>query len=170
MSLKMHWNSFCHSQCVKQKLNLKNIKMNLVRKNNNIWFPSLVDELLKPDWMGGLEQRKNVLPAVNIKESEDRFDLELSVPGFKKDDINIEVDENILTISSVIENSAEDKDEKGNYMRREFSRTAFKRSFTLPETINEDSINANYEDGILTLTLPKKEEAMPKPKRLIEIS
>ncbi|XLS28059.1 Hsp20/alpha crystallin family protein [Flavobacteriaceae bacterium M23B6Z8] len=144
--------------------------MSLVRKNNNIWFPSLLDEFLKPDWMGGLEHRSNNLPAVNIKESEDRFDLELSVPGFKKDDINIEVDENVLTISSTIETSSENKDEKGNYMRREFSRSSFKRAFTLPETINEDAINANYEDGILTLTLPKKEEALPKPKRLIEIS
>jgi HSP20 family protein len=144
--------------------------MNLVRKNNNVWFPSLLDEFFKPDWMGGLEQRTTVIPAVNIKEAEDHFDLELSVPGFKKDDINIEVNENILTISSTVETSSEDKDEKGNYTRREFSRSSFKRSFTLPETINEDGINANYEDGILTLTLPKKEEALPKPKRLIEIS
>ncbi|WP_340202679.1 Hsp20/alpha crystallin family protein [Ascidiimonas sp. W6] len=144
--------------------------MNLVRKNNNVWFPSLLDEFLKPDWMGGLEHSHNVLPAVNIKESEDHFDLELSVPGFKKDDIHIEVDDNVLTISSTVESSSENKDEKGNYTRREFSRSSFKRSFTLPETVNEDAINASYEDGILVLTFPKKEEALPKPKRLIEIS
>lgn len=144
--------------------------MNLVRKNNNVWFPSLLDEFFSPDWNGGLEQRKTTVPSVNIKESEDHFNLELSIPGFKKDDINIEVNENILTISSTVETTSEDTDEKGNYTRKEFSRTSFKRSFKLPKTINEDAINANYEDGILTLALPKKEEALPKPKRLIEIS
>lgn len=145
--------------------------MNLVRKNNDVWFPSLLDEFFKPDWMGGLEHKTAaIVPAVNIKEHENSFELELSVPGFKKEDINIEVDDNVLTISSTLETSSENEDKNGNYTRREFRKASFKRSFTLPETVNEDAINANYEDGILKLTLPKKEEALPKPKRLIEIS
>lgn len=137
-------------------------------KRNNLFFPSLMNDFLKPDWFGGMENLNSSVPAVNIKENEKDFELELAIPGFKKDDFNVEVDENILTISSEIKSENETK--KSNYTRREFSYTSFKRAFTLPETIDEAKINANYEAGILRLTLPKKEEALPKPKRSIEIA
>ena len=136
-------------------------------KRNNLVFHSLMDEILKPDWFGGLENYKGAFPPVNIQETETAFELELSVPGRKKEDFNIEIDEHILTITSETKKEEEVKDE--NYTRKEFSYSSFKRAFTLPKTVNEDKINASYENGILSFTLPKKEEALPKPKRLIEI-
>ncbi|NAS11259.1 Hsp20/alpha crystallin family protein [Poritiphilus flavus] len=140
--------------------------MSLVRRNS-LFFPSLMNEFLKPDWFGGIETDVNTLPAVNIKANEKEFELELAVPGMKKDDFNIEVDENVLTVSA--EKESRDEVSKENYSRKEFAYTSFKRSFSLPETIDEDKIKASYEDGILKFVLPKKEEALPKPKRLISI-
>ena len=137
-------------------------------KRNNLLFPSLMNEFFKPDWFGGMETLNTTVPAVNIKENEKDFELELAIPGFKKDDFNIEVDENILTISSEVK--SENHTNENKFTRREFSYNAFKRAFTLPETIDDGKINANYEAGVLRLTLPKREEALPKPKRMIAIS
>jgi len=140
--------------------------MSIVRRNQ-LLFPSLMNEMFKPDWFGGMENFSNTLPAVNIRENERDFELELAVPGKKKEDFNIEIDNNVLTIS--LEEKKEDEVKDKNYTRREFSYSSFKRAFTLPETVNEDKINAAYTDGILKFTLPKREEALPKPKRMIEI-
>jgi len=136
-------------------------------KRNNLVFPSLMNEIFKPDWFGGMENYRTNFPAVNIRENEKDYELELAVPGMKKDDFNVEVDSNIMTISAEVNTEGSISEE--NYTRKEFSFTAFKRSFTLPETINEDKIEASYVNGILKFTLPKKEEALPKPKRMITI-
>ncbi|MFS4467362.1 Hsp20/alpha crystallin family protein [Maribacter sp. 2210JD10-5] len=136
-------------------------------KRNDVLFPSLMNEIFKPDWFGGLENH-NTMPAVNIKENEKDFELELSVPGRAKEDFNIEIDDNVLTISSELKNEKEVSEE--NYTRREFGYSSFKRAFTLPESVASDNIKANYENGILKFNLPKKEEALPKPKRMIELS
>ncbi|CAM4414053.1 Hsp20/alpha crystallin family protein [Zobellia roscoffensis] len=136
-------------------------------KRNNLVFPSLMNEIFKPDWFGGMENVAASVPAVNIKDNEKSFGLELIVPGRKKEDFNIEVDNDLLTISSELKNEEEVKEE--NYTRREFRFSSFKRAFTLPETIDADAIKADYVDGVLKVELPKKEEALPKPKRLIEL-
>jgi HSP20 family protein len=141
--------------------------MNLI-KRNDVLFPSLMNEIFKPDWFGGMENFNGTLPAVNIKENETGFELEMSVPGRKKEDFNIEIDDNLLTISSEVKTENETKE--GNYTRREFGYASFKRSFTLPESVDADKIDASYENGILRFALPKKEEALPKPKRMIELS
>ncbi|MDC6352526.1 Hsp20/alpha crystallin family protein [Zeaxanthinibacter sp. PT1] len=140
--------------------------MSLMQRNS-LLFPSLMNEMFKPDWFGGMDTVNNSFPAVNIKENEKDFELELAIPGQKKEDFNIEVDNNVLSISMETKNEEETKE--ANYTRREFSYRSFKRAFTLPETVDEDKINADYSDGILRFTLPKKEEALPKPKRLIEL-
>ncbi|MGB5227764.1 MAG: Hsp20/alpha crystallin family protein [Eudoraea sp.] len=136
-------------------------------KRNNLVFPALMNEILKPDWFGGLENYKDTFPPVNIQENETSFELELSVPGRKKEDFNIEMDEQVLTITS--ETKKEEEVKEASYTRKEFSYSSFKRSFTLPDIVNEEGIKASYENGILRFSLPKKEEALPKPKRLIEI-
>lgn len=143
--------------------------MNLVKRNNaNRVFPSVMDELFK-DLMGGTQYVQKAVPPVNIRETEQAFTVELMAPGFKKEDFNIEVENDLLTISSEIK-SEKTEQEEGKFTRKEFSFTSFKRSFTLPETVKEEGINASYENGILAITLPKKEEAQPKAKRLVEIS
>ncbi|AEM69406.1 heat shock protein Hsp20 [Allomuricauda ruestringensis DSM 13258] len=136
-------------------------------KRNNLFFPSLMNDFMGPDWFGGTEKWNISVPAVNIKDNTEGFELELAVPGMKKDDFTVEVDNDVLTISS--EMKTENEKNKDNYTRKEFSFTSFKRAFTLPETVDGSKIDAKYEDGILKLTLPKKQEALPKPKRLIEI-
>ncbi len=144
--------------------------MNLVKRNsqNAALFPSLLEELFRPDWMGGVQNNNTLnVPPVNIRETDTAYEVELSAPGKSKEDFNIEVDENVLTISS--EQKTENNTQDGRYTRREFSYTSFRRAFTLPDTINEDEIRAGYENGILKISLPKREEALPKPKRSIDI-
>jgi HSP20 family protein len=140
--------------------------MNLI-KRNTVPFPSIIDELLKPDWLGGIQSFNTNVPAVNIKETDTSFGIELAAPGKKKEDFNIEIDHNVLTFSS--EEKTEKQETEGKYTRKEFSYSSFRRAFTLPETVNTESINATYENGVLYVALPKREEALPKPKRLIEI-
>ncbi|HRG18587.1 MAG TPA: Hsp20/alpha crystallin family protein [Flavobacterium lutivivi] len=142
--------------------------MNLI-KRNTVPFPSIIDEFLKPDFFGGIQNFGANVPAVNIRESETEFAVELAAPGKRKEDFIIDLDDNVLTISSETKTDNEQKDEKGKYTRREFSYSSFKRSFSLPETVNEEEIKASYENGVLHVTMPKKEEALPKPKRMIEI-
>ncbi len=112
------------------------------------------------DFNGGspFNQLRTVnLPAANIVENKDSFDVSLAAPGMKKEDFNIDVEGNLLTISAEKEEKKEEKDER--YSRREFNYTSFSRSFTLPEGINKDRIDASYDNGLLKLSLPKTEEA-----------
>lgn len=108
------------------------------------------------------------LPKVNIKEEADAFVVEMAVPGLKKSDFNLNLENNILSISAEIEENNEEKEE--GYTRREFGYSSFKRTFTLPETVEDSKINAKYNEGILNIHLPKKEEAKQKPPRNIQIS
>lgn len=140
--------------------------MNLVKRNNTL-FPAVMDELFK-DWAGGAQLVNKMVPPVNIRETENAFTVELMAVGLKKEDFSIEVDNELLTISAEVK--AEKLQEEGKFTKKEFSYSSFKRSFTLPETVKQEDINAVYQDGILKLTLPKREEALPKAKRLIEIA
>ncbi|MEP3211401.1 MAG: Hsp20/alpha crystallin family protein [Maribacter sp.] len=137
-------------------------------KRNNLVFPALINEIFKPDWFGGLETVGHNLPPVNIKENEGDWQLQLLVPGRVKEDFHIEIDKDVLTVSTEVK--TEEVKKEGRYSRREFSFQSFKRSFTLPNTIDAENIKGDYENGILSFVLPKKEEAMPKPKRQIELS
>ena len=135
--------------------------MNLI-KRNTVPFPSIIDEFLKPDFFGGIQNFGANVPAVNIRESETEFAVELAAPGKRKEDFIIDLDDNVLTISSETKTDNEQKDEKGKYTRREFSYSSFKRSFSLPETVNEDEIKASYENGVLHVTMPKKRRSFAK--------
>ncbi len=108
------------------------------------------------------------VPAVNIMERDNDFMIELAVPGMSKDAFKIEVDKGVLTISA--EKKEEKKDENSRFTRKEFSYSSFKRSFSLPEHVNTENIAAEYKEGVLMLSLPKKEESKPKPVREIKIS
>jgi len=140
--------------------------MNIMDRNS-VFFPALLNDFIGPDWLGGTQKWNPVLPKVNIRDKADGFELELAVPGMKKEDFKVEVDSDVLTISSEIKEEAQEKTDK--YTRKEFFQSSFKRAFTLPDSVDGSKIDAAYEDGILKLTLPKKEEALPQPKRLIAI-
>jgi len=124
-------------------------------------FPTLFDDFFRPwnEWFdnGSVMNRSLNIPAVNITENKDYFNVSLAVPGMKKDDFNIDIEGNMLTISCEKEEKKEEKDKK--YTRKEFNYSSFSRSFTLPEDVNKEKIEAHYEDGVLKMNLPKKEEA-----------
>ena len=108
------------------------------------------------------------LPSVNIKELEKAFEVEVAAPGMKKEDFSITLDGNMLTISSSKEDQQEEKD--GKYTRREFSYQSFQRSFELSkDVVDDENIQARYENGVLRLTIPKKESALAQSPRLIKI-
>jgi HSP20 family protein len=107
-------------------------------------------------------------PAANIIEQNDAFHLEIAAPGMTKEDFKINLENNILTISAEIND--EKREEGKNYSRKEFYYGSFARSFTLPKTIDLDNIRADYENGILNVSLPKKEEAKVEMKKEIKIS
>ena len=108
------------------------------------------------------------LPKVNIKEVSDAFVVEMAVPGLKKSDFKIDLDNYVLSISAELKE--ENEEEEAGYARREFGYSSFKRTFTLPETVDDGKIKATYKEGILSVNLPKKEEAKQKPARTIDIS
>jgi HSP20 family protein len=108
------------------------------------------------------------VPAANVKEDDQKFEIELAAPGFSKDEIKINLEHNVLEISA--EQKHEKKEEKKNYTRKEFNYNSFSRSFQLPEGINTDSINADYKEGILKLILPKKEVAKASNKKEIKLT
>lgn len=140
--------------------------MNLVRRNTNPWFPSLLDEFFGTEFPSTTSQR-SLVPSVNISETDSSFELALAAPGKSRKDFNIELDDHVLTISS--ESKQEDTTKTEQYTRREFRYDNFQRSFRLPETIDLKAIEAKYDNGILTIALPKLEEAIPEPKKQIEI-
>ena len=139
--------------------------MNLIRKQAP-FFPSLIDDFINQDW-NLKTPSSTTLPAVNIKDLEAQFEIELAVPGMKKSDFEIEVEDGLLSISSSMEE--EQVTEKGKFTRREFSYNSFKRTFTIPDSVDPSNIEAHYSDGVLQLRLPKRKEALPQPKKLIKI-
>ena len=110
------------------------------------------------------------IPAVNIHESDENFIVEVAAPGKSKEDFKIELDNDVLTISAEDKIDKEASDKNGKYTRREFSYSTFKRAFSLPDTVDSSKISANYNNGVLEIGLPKKEEAKVQAKRMIEIS
>jgi HSP20 family protein len=122
------------------------------------------------DWSSRhFSDTNTTLPAVNIKENADAFMVEMAAPGMAKEDFKIELNNDLLTISSEKKNEKETK-EGETYTRREYSYQSFSRSFTLPNTVDGEKISAKYENGVLSIEIPKKEEAKPKPAKQISIS
>lgn len=133
-------------------------------------FPRMWDDLFTKDFIPELFENGSFksVPAVNIVESNDEFIIEVAAPGLNKKDFNISLDNNQLTISSEKEDKTGNQSEK--IVRKEFRYDSFCRTFTLPETVESDKIRAKHNDGILYVTIPKKEVAKIKPARQIQIS
>jgi len=143
-------------------------------KTNFDQFPSFgtfLNDILSEDMSSVFRSNFNegmTLPKVNIKESAENFEVHMAVPGFKKDNFNISIENEELLISAEIEENKEETNDE--FTRKEFGYASFRRSFVLPDSVDGDKIKAGYEDGILNIILPKKEEAKPKPARTIKIS
>lgn len=137
-------------------------------------FPSLIDRFLEGnlmDWnMSNFAELDSTLPAVNVRENDNEIFIDLAAPGLKKSDFNVSYDNGRLLISCEKKDEKTDKD-GDRVTRREFNYQSFQRSFTIPENmVDADKINAKYSDGILHLSLPKREEVKPKPSKEIKIS
>jgi HSP20 family protein len=148
--------------------------MSLVKRENYApTWSSFFNDFLNRDWYDWNNQNYSLtnttIPSVNIKETEDEFEVEMAAPGMTKDDFKIELNNSVLTISSEKQSENETKEGK-NVTRREFSYQSFSRSFTLPAIVETDRITAKYENGLLMVNIPKKEEAKPKPLKQIKVS
>jgi HSP20 family protein len=147
--------------------------MSIVERNE--FFPGLTlfDDFFSRDlWNWGMNNNSSTntsIPLVNIKETADNFEVEMAAPGMNKEDFKIELNGNVLTITSERKDENEVK-EGDRYTRREFSYQSFQRSFQLPkEVVDAEKIEAKYENGVLRLLVPKKEEARPRPPKMIQI-
>ena len=150
--------------------------MKLLKRNGSLLneMPVLFDDLFNRDLFNwgnlNFSDTNTTIPAVNIKETAGSYEVQVAAPGMTKKDFKVELDGNSLTISSERSNEKEDKDDE-RYSRKEFSYQSFQRTFTLQkDVVDIDKIEAKYENGLLHLFIPKKEEAKQKPPRLIQIS
>ncbi|WP_342089233.1 Hsp20/alpha crystallin family protein [Dyadobacter sp. OTU695] len=148
--------------------------MSLIKRNGLLpgTFPALFDDFFGRELFNwgnnNYSSTSTTVPSVNIRESNDNFEVEVAAPGMQKSDFQIQLDGNTLTISSNRQHNEEKTEE--DYTRKEFSYQSFQRSFLLPkDVVNDEGIVARYENGLLMLTIPKKEEVKQKPPRLIEI-
>ncbi|WP_114749136.1 Hsp20/alpha crystallin family protein [Pleomorphovibrio marinus] len=124
----------------------------------------LTRELFHNNW-----NNASRVPMVNILETDDAFEIEMAVPGMRKEDFTISLDNQVLNISAHLEEKVANEGNNEQYLRREFSYYAFQRTFNLPEFVEADKIKAKYENGLLRLYVPKKEEAKKKPAKAIHI-
>jgi len=148
--------------------------MSLIKKNRNSFnaMPALFDDFLGRELFNwgntNYSSTQTTIPMVNIKESPENFEVEVAAPGMDKKDFRIQLDNNLLTISSQKENSEETT--QNGYSRKEFSYQSFQRSIILPkDVVDQEGIKASYNNGLLQLTIPKKEEVKQKGPRLIEV-
>lgn len=134
------------------------------------WIPGVFDNFLGSNLMNDrFNNNYSVsLPSVNIIEDKEEFRIDLAAPGLSKKDFAIDIHNKVLTISS--ESKNENEENRGNYMRREFYFSSFKRSFSLPETVDPDKIKASHQNGILSVHIPKKKEAIDQGPKQISIS
>jgi len=127
----------------------------------SLMTPSLFDDFFKPwnEWFDrpAFFERMKTMPAVNVKEDTDSYTVSLAAPGLKKEDFKLDIEGNMLTISCEKEEQEEEKNEK--FTRKEYDYFSFSRSFTLPEDVKQDGIDAHYENGVLNIRLPRLEEA-----------
>jgi len=140
----------------------------IVRKRS--YVPAYFDNFLGSDLVNSFfsDGADYTVPAVNIKENEKNFEIEVAAPGLDKKDFNITLDNDVLTVAFEKKNESEEKDD--NFMRREFKFSSFERSFSLPDLVNRDEIKASHKNGILTIALPKNEEANVNKNKKIKIS
>jgi HSP20 family protein len=136
---------------------------------SSLFRPSALEEIMRPwnEWMEDRWPFSSHMPAVNVKESEKNYEISLAAPGLEKNDFKIDVNGSTLTVSAEKDEKKEERED--GYSRKEYNYRGFSRSFSLPEDILKDKIDANYKNGELVLTLPKKEEAVKTVHQKISV-
>jgi len=143
--------------------------MSLIRTGSLL--PSIISDFFQstdPFFASELAETRTMWPPANIAEDANEFRIDLALPGMKKNDFDVNIEGDVITISA--EKKEEKTEENERYTRREFYQSAFQRSFRIPQTANADKVKASYEDGILKLSIPKKEEAKQGKKREIAVA
>jgi HSP20 family protein len=156
---------------------LEEVVMAIMRSSDYFYpsLPSLLNNFLRSgdlfDWTNSnFSAGNSTLPAINVKETENEFAIEVAAPGMQKDDFKINLERGILTISSEKREEKNQENGEGKFSRKEFSYQSFQRSFTVPEDmVDGENIQAKYSEGILYIALPKKEEVKPRPPKEIKI-
>ncbi|MBA5246194.1 Hsp20/alpha crystallin family protein [Marnyiella aurantia] len=128
---------------------------NLIRRNS--FFDDFITKDLFEFNRPKFSPSEATLPSVNVLEQKDSFEIQVAAPGIKKENFKIDLERNVLTVGSETREETEQKDFDGSFTRREFNYSSFSRSFTLPDSVDADRIEAAYEDGILKITVPKKD-------------
>jgi HSP20 family protein len=153
---------------------MEDLVMKLAKVSDRLFptFPSFFDNFFSRDLMDwnnmNFSSTNSTIPAVNIKENDEAYIIEVAAPGMTKENFTVNLDRDRLFISSELKEEKEESE--ANYSRREFSYQSFQRSFTIPQaTVDGDKISAKYTDGILLINLPKREEVKPKPAKRIDI-
>lgn len=145
----------------------------LPRRGSKSTSHSLLENLFPRDIMGwslkDFTDLGNTMPSVNLSETDKEYQIDLAAPGMKKDDFKVEIEDKTLSIASEKEERFEEADEKEHYMRKEFNYSSFSRSFHLPDAAEKEKIDAVYRDGILHITIPKKNNPDTKSKKNIPI-
>ncbi len=132
--------------------------MTIIRWHKRPMMSGMLDDMFERNFNTGFERNCGCVPATNILENEENFEIQLAVPGMKKEDFNMEVEDGVLSV--VFQKKEEDKEkQQGEYLRREFDMDEFTRSFSIPKTADADNIKAKYENGILFITVPKIDKA-----------
>ncbi len=131
----------------------------------SFWNELLSNEMNLPSIL----KEGEALPAINIRETESSYELELAAPGYKKEDFKVNIENGLLSIKAEIKEEREETSEQ--YSRKEFSYRSFERAFALPDSVNEDAIQGKYDNGVLCISLPKlNREELPEPKKTVNIS
>ena len=142
------------------------------RKEREKGLPSIfsdffdLDKFFDADWLAPRAWTSEI-PRANIKERDHEFDIEIAAPGMEKNDFNVQVENGVLTVSAEKEDESEEKEER--YTRREYSYNSFSRSFPLPDSVKAEDVDASYKNGVLTVKIPKKEEAQQATRKKIEV-
>lgn len=139
----------------------------MLARINRQYVPAYWDDFFNDSFFTGMS-RFNRTPSVNILEDEKEYRIEMAVPGMTRDDFRIDLEDDILTIAAEKRDEKEEKNHR--YTRREFSSGTFKRSFRLPETVDQDKIGASHQNGILIVSLPRQEVEVQKAAKQIEVS
>lgn len=141
--------------------------MTIIRWNNRPMLSNMLDEMMERNLSTGFEKNCGCVPATNILEDEKQFEIQLAAPGMNKEDFNLNVDNQVLSVSY---GKKEEEKEEDNYLRREFGMDSFTRSFSIPKTTDAENISARYEQGILYISVPKLNPEKARLSRSIEIA